>query len=187
MGILPDMGPDKNMELQEFASRLGLKLDSPLVGSSKATGLYDGRRVSCEYVLVQANRSYKRSERFSFHVSVKLNNPVDRGFYFSITPENIFSSAFKFTGLMREVTLGNPAFDDKFFVKTNDEARAKRMLGPSVQEELLRGYDAFSLTFFLFHDGTFSLQRSDGVVPSLEMEKILSFACSVCGKMEESL
>ena len=58
------------------------------------------------------------------------------GFYFSIHREGLFSAIGKAFG-MKDIEIGDPAFDDAFLIKANNAEKLRRLLLDSRMKELL--------------------------------------------------
>lgn len=83
------------------------------------------------------------------------------GFRFTVYRKSLFSGIGKWFG-MQDIEIGDPAFDDAFILKSNDETKLRELLGDAKMRELLQGQPA---VYFSVKDdeGFFSARFPDGV------------------------
>jgi len=79
------------------------------------------------------------------HLELQLRNPL--GFDLSISRENLATRALERWGLLKEVKIGDPVFDEQYLIRSNDPAQAMMFLqGPGRREAVdyffLQGFTA---------------------------------------------
>jgi hypothetical protein len=107
--------------------------------------------------------SFKRSSGKHSTTYTRLRAPYvnPHGFRFSVTPQNFFSAIGKVFG-MRDIEVGDRAFDDAWVIQGADEARVRQFLAEPTIRDLLRA--AGPVSFEVQDDrGWFGQKFPDGV------------------------
>ncbi len=101
----------------------------------------------------------------SGYATTRLTAPLQTlsDFRFAIHEENFLDEAGKFFG-MQDVVIGYPEFDEKFIIKTNNEAKVKALFSDSNIREVLQSLTHFTLQIALHNE-----QDSDTKKPFLEL------------------
>lgn len=83
------------------------------------------------------------------------------GFRFTVYPSNLLTNIAAFAG-MQDVSIGDPAFDDEYVVKANDEAKARALLSSRRLRDLVRAQQSIHLSV-KDDEGWFGASFPDGV------------------------
>jgi len=122
--------------LQTLASRLGLTVEAPggmgafALSRASLVGQFHGRPVR-----IHSYTTGSGKHRTTWcAISLTTRTPPD--FSLKISRENLFTKAGRLFG-MEDVTTGDPAFDEKFYVKSKQASYLRAALLPEVRMRLL--------------------------------------------------
>lgn len=116
------------LQVQQPAKKFFLALDQP-----RATGSVGGRAVE---VFAYSTGSGKHRTQW---VAVKVPAQNPGGLTLRISAENLFTRAGRVFGI-EDVQFGDPPFDAKFFVKSNDTGYVRAALLPETRLKLLESW-----------------------------------------------
>jgi hypothetical protein len=108
-------------------------------------------------------------------LSARFPNPD--GFRFALHEEGFFDDLGKFFG-MQDVQVGNPEFDQRILVKTNDEARIRTILTDQNTRQVLQSLRDFTFEIVLpdedleSNDSTLELIIEDGITDPVRLRQI---------------
>jgi hypothetical protein len=157
MGLMRSwFGPSKQEIWQMFSEQVGGQLvDGGFFGSDKVEVRYRDWIVTLD---THSSGSGKDSHTHTRFRAPYLNRD---GFAFEIYRESLFSPLGRMLG-MQDVQIGDPAFDDNFVIKTNDEAKVRALLANG---EILSLLEAQPDVHFAIRDdeGWFGADFPEGV------------------------
>jgi hypothetical protein len=122
--------------LRSLAGKLGLKLDEadPTHGvtwpAPRAQGSIDGRVMELYTFSTGAGKSRK------LWCGLRTRLQLKRDLEFELSPQGPGSGLLEWFGV-KEITVGNQAFDDAFFIRTNQRELLTAALVPEIQARLL--------------------------------------------------
>jgi hypothetical protein len=122
--------------LRSLTRKLGLKLDEakPKLGifwpAPRAQGVIDGRVME----LYTFTKGARKSRTYWCGLRTRLQ--LDRGVEFDLSPQGPGCGLLEWFGV-KEITVGNRAFDDAFFVRTNQPELCTAALVPDILAKLL--------------------------------------------------
>jgi len=80
-------------------------------------------------------------------LELQSRNPL--GFSLTITKENVATRALERWGLLKEVKIGDPLFDEQYLIRSNDPAQALMFLQGQGRREALEYFFRLGFTAFL--------------------------------------
>lgn len=157
MGLMRSLfGPSKEEIWQLFSEQVnGRFVDGGFFGSDKVEVRHRDWVVTLD---THSSGSGKDSHTHTRFRAPYLNRD---GFVFEIYRESIFSPLGRMLG-MQDVEIGDPAFDDNFVIKTNDEVKVRALLASGEIRSLLHAQP--DVQFAIREDeGWFGADFPDGV------------------------
>jgi len=124
------------LNLQTLADRLGLRVHAPggtglfALGRAGLEGEFRGRAVRIHTYSTGSGKSR------TTWCAISLTARLQPGFSLKVSGENIFTKAGRIFGI-DDVATGDPAFDEKFYVKSKQANYVRAALIPEVRARLI--------------------------------------------------
>jgi len=140
MGLLKSLfGPSREEMWRQVATKVGASyVEGGLFGADKVVAQ------TGEWLVVL--ETYTTSDGKNSQTNTRMSAPYlnAEGLSFRIYRETIFTPLGKLFGL-KDIEVGDPAFDDQFVIKSNSPARIKELLASPLIKRLMAMQPAFSL------------------------------------------
>lgn len=152
-----------NHFMNEFAQTHGLNFHAatfPFLFNPSLSGKVRGFSVTLQMVSKGSGKSSTTYTVLEFEL------PQNTGFPFHVFEAGFFSTMGKVFGL-QDIEIGDPVFDAKFIIKSDDELKIRQLLTPSIREWFTRCADQY-LNWGIRCDGKFLYYEKQGSMCNLK-------------------
>jgi len=170
---------NRDRALKEFAEKHGLvfKPGSHL-SPAKVLGELNGRSVTCNFI----TKGRGRVHGVYFYFLMKAKGKKG-SFSLVVSRESILDGALKSSGAVKDIEVGRPGFDKKYFVRSNNEIKAKDFLSVDVQNRIAEEL-ADPTNRLVIERGVAVVEMEVAYFNDERLEKTAGLLSFVCEKME---
>ena len=158
-----------------FAQEIGGSYRLSEEGTSEVKGTFNGYDFTLKMIFIQAA---PKVNLFLTHFEVSLPNPSQ--LKFKIYREGIIQKLTKLFGT-QDIIFNDRAFDKKYIIEGNDEARVKEIITPNIRADIIE----LGEILMILDGETLTYEQSGKIIDTKKLLMILQMMTELTGKIKE--